>query len=129
MLREAEEKDVEAIFALISWAAKTGKVLPRSKEEIASVINHFFIWQEKNKVVGCCSLDIYSQKMAEIRSLVVLPKYQKNGIGSKLVSECLKRAKRHRIYEVLSVTDKDIFFEKLGFRKCLNNQWPMFIKP
>ncbi len=66
--------------------------------------------------------------MAEIRSLVVLPKFQGKGIGTKLVKACMKKAKKENIYEVLSVTDKVNLFKQLGFQKCLNNQWPMFIR-
>ncbi|MBI1869468.1 GNAT family N-acetyltransferase [Candidatus Gottesmanbacteria bacterium] len=129
MLRKAKKSDVSAIYLLIAWGAKNGKVLPRPEKEILGVINFFHVWEEEGKLVGCVSLDIYSKKMAEIRSLIVLPNYQGQGIGRALVSECLKKAKKAGIYEVLSITDKDGFFEKMGFSKCLQGQWPMFIKP
>jgi N-acetylglutamate synthase-like GNAT family acetyltransferase len=45
-----------------------------------------------------------------------------------LVKACLEEAKEKGVYEVLVVTDKVDFFHKLGFRKCLNDQFPMFIK-
>ena len=128
MIKKAQIKDVKEILSLITYGSELGKVLPRSKKEIASLIETFYIWVEKEKIVGCCSLEIYSKKMAEIRSLVVLPKFQGKGIGTKLVKACMKKAKKENIYEVLSVTDKVNLFKQLGFQKCLNNQWPMFIR-
>jgi len=128
MLRKAIPKDVEKIKKLIDWASHQNKVLPRRLEEIKEVLNCFYVWEENCEIVGCCSLEIYNKKLAEIRSLVVSSKYQNRGVGTNLVKACLKEAREKGVYEVLVVTDKVRFFHKLGFRKCLNNQFPMFIK-
>ncbi len=131
MLRKAKNtiEDIDFVFSLISFAAKNGKVLPRSKDEIKKVIKNFYVFETDGKVVGCCSLEIYSPKLAEIRSLVVTPQYQGKSIGRQLVNACVREATEKKIYEVLAITDKDVFFEKMGFSKCLNGQWPMFLKP
>ncbi|MBI4079088.1 MAG: GNAT family N-acetyltransferase [Candidatus Levybacteria bacterium] len=128
MIRKAISVDVQAIHSLINLAAIQGKVLPRSKNEIKEIIDSFFVWVEDGKVIGCCSLEIYSKKLAEVRSLIVLPRYQNKGIGTKLLKACLDRAKHENVYELLAVTERDHLFETLGFQKCLNNQWPMFIR-
>jgi len=129
MLRKAiYYSDALAIKKLIDWAAKKNKVLPRSLEEIQDVLDCFYVWVEHNEIVGCCSLEIYNKKLAEIRSLVVLPKYQNKGVGTNLVKTCVEEAKEKGIYEVLAITDKIKFFYKVGFRKCLDDQIPMFIK-
>lgn len=128
MLRKAKPKDLEKIEKLINFGAKKGKVLKRSKEEIKKVLGSFFVWEELREIVGCISLEIYSKKLAEIRSLVVLPKFQKKGIGRALIKECLSKAKKEGIYEVLAVTDRVDLFEKLGFSKQLSNQWPLFLR-
>ncbi len=128
MIRQAKVRDINSIKKLIDYGSKQGFILPRTKREIRENIDSFFLAEEDNKIVACCSLDIYSWKLAEIRSLVVLPEYQKRGIGARLVDECLKKAKKLKVYEVLSITKADKFFETLGFSKCLNDQWPMFIK-
>lgn len=128
MLRKAKESDINSVEKLIKNMTKYGKVLTRPKSEIKNSIKSFYIWEEKGKIIGCCSLKIYSKKIGELRSLIVLPKYQKKGIGSKLVEACINEAKSNGIYEILAITDRDRFFGRLGFKKSVDNKWPMFIK-
>jgi amino-acid N-acetyltransferase len=130
VIRKAKKTNTEiaSIFSLIADAAKQGKVLPRSYEEIEKAIEGFFVAEKDDIIIGCCALEIYSPKLAELRSLSVHSDHQGNRIGVKLVEACLQEAKRKNIFEVLAITDKDIFFEKLGFQKCLNGQWAMFVK-
>lgn len=129
MIRKATQADLSAIKKLIDWGASVGRVLPRSKKELTPIIESFYIWIDKDTVVGCCSLEIYSKKLAEIRSLVVLDTHQKQGIGRKLTEACLKEAKKKKVYELLTITDKHAFFDRLGFTTCLNGQYAMFMRP
>lgn len=129
MIRNAKITDIPEIKKLIDDAAISHKVLPRSTEELQTVIDGFFVWVDNGAVVGCCSLEVYSKKLAEIRSLVVHEKYQKKGIGKILVNACMDKAKVLGIYEVLTITEKDVFFEKMGFNKCLGGQWALFMRP
>ncbi len=128
MIRKANISDLSHIKKLIDLAAKQGKILGRSKEELKGVLDDFFVYVEEGKIIGCVSLEIYSKKLAEIRSLVVDPKYQGKGVGSALIKACIIKAKKLKIYEVLSVTHKDKMFESLGFSKQLKDQWPLFIR-
>ncbi len=130
MIRKANnsKEDIEAIYEIISVAARENLILPRTVEEIGEVIEGFFVAVEDGCVVGCCAIEIYNEKLAEIRSLAVLPEYQKNGFGQRLVNACVAFAIDRGIREVLTITDKDAFFEKSGFLKTLNGQWAMFMK-
>lgn len=129
-LRKAQPKDINAIFLLIKSVAKEGQLLQRDKGDIKENINTFFVWDDPKKgVAACCGLTMYSKKLAEIRSLVVREDFQKHGIGNMLVKECLKLAREQGIYEVLAITDRVSFFNNLGFRKWLGNQYPMIIRP
>lgn len=127
MIRKANIKDLETIYSLLQEGVSTGKVLKRSLKELNNVIKNFFVFEEDNKVIGCCSLEIYNQKLAEIRSLVVTSEYRNRGIGSELVQKCLDEAKRKGIHQALSVTDKCDLFEKLGFRSEVDEKQAMFV--
>lgn len=107
MIRKAKIKDLKIIYSLLQEGVSSGKVLKRSSEELKKALKSFFVYEENGKIVGCCSLEIYSQKLAEIRSLVVTSGYRNRGIGSALVQRCLDEAKGKGIYQVLSVTDKN----------------------
>ncbi len=75
----------------------------------------FFVAEEGGEVVGCCAVDIYSKKIAEVRSLVVDPDFQGRGIALALVKKCVAKARSHGVREVLAITGAVKLFEKLGF--------------
>ncbi len=127
MIRKAKIKDLKVIYSLLQEGATSGKVLKRSLKELKSAIKNFYVYEENNKVVGCCSLEIYSQKLAEIRSLAVTAEYRNRGIGSALVKNCLDKAKKKGVYQVLSVTDKCDLFERFGFKNEVDEKQAMFV--
>lgn len=127
MIRKAKIKDLKLIHALLQEEVSNGKVLKRSIWELKTVIKSFFVFEENSKIVGCCNLEIYSKKLAEIRSLVVSSEYRNRGIGSALVKKCLDRAKKEGIYQVISITDKSDLFERFGFRTEVDEKQAMFI--
>lgn len=128
MLRQAKQSDIKEIKQLIDYASKINKVLSRPTKDLKENIKNFYVYLEKARIIGCCSLEVYSKKLAEIRSLVVSPSKQRKGIGKSLVLACLKRAKKLKIYEVLSITDQIKFFKKVGFSGVLHNQMAMMLK-
>ena len=67
------------------------------------------------KIVGFAALEIYSSKMAELRSLAVSPDYQRHGIGKQLVKACVERAKQQNVFEVMAITSTEEFFQRCGF--------------
>jgi N-acetylglutamate synthase-like GNAT family acetyltransferase len=75
----------------------------------------FFVAELEARIVGCCALQIYSQRLAEIRSLAVDPAHTHLGIGSQLVAACKERAKERGVKQVMAVTSSPGFFEKLDF--------------
>src|SRR3989344_9183678 len=96
--RKAKKNDRKNIKSIVSLYPK---VLMQAH---ISRWNTFFVAENDGKVVGCCALDIYSKRIAEMRSLVVLPDYQGMGIASKLIELCLNQAKKKRILEVITIT-------------------------
>lgn len=126
MIRKASIKDIEAIYSLLQEGINDGKILKRSKNELVKIIDSFFVLEDDNKIVGCCSLEVYSKKLAEVRSLVVCSEYRNRGIGSQLIQRCLDVAKNKGIYQVVSVTDKCDLFRKFGFKTELNEKQVMF---
>lgn len=128
MIRKAKSEDVKVIRSLLLAEVPNGKVLRRSVKELKKAIRSFFVYEEDDRIVGCCSLEIYSKKIAEIRSLVVSLEYRNRGVGRTLIQECLEEARKKKIYQVLSITDKSDFFERFGFRTQVNEKQAMFLK-
>ena len=78
-------------------------------------IPSYFVAEHRGRIVGCCALQIYSQRLAEIRSLAVATDYVRHGVGRSLVEACQKRAEERGIKQVMAVTSSPEFFEKNGF--------------
>jgi amino-acid N-acetyltransferase len=115
MMRKARVGDVRTIQGLIEASASKGEMLPRSLSEIYDHLRDFYIYEQGQSLVGTCALHICWEDLAEIRSLAVLEKERRKGIGSKLVRTCLKEGKRLDIKRVFVLTYKPSFFQKFGF--------------
>lgn len=118
MLRKARIKDVRIIHGLLMHTDEhDGLVLPRSFSQLYSRLRDFVVAEEDGEVVGCCALSIIWEDLAEIRSLVVNPRYRGNRLGRKLVEACLSEAVTLGIYKVYTLTEVAGFFAGLGFEE------------
>ena len=86
----------------------------------------FFVATISGNVVGCCALQVYSKRIAEVRTLAVHPDLHDRGIASKLVEACKQRASGRGIKELFAVTSQIAFFEKLGFATFRREKTAMF---
>jgi amino-acid N-acetyltransferase len=126
-IRKAQIKEAREIFKIIDYFAKKNLLLPRSLNEIYENIRDFWIAQVNQKIVGCCSLHPYREDLAEIRSLAILPEYQKQGIGKKLLNSALKEARELGIEKVFTLTYQPEFFKKNNFKPTEKEKLPQKI--
>ncbi|MEP7288317.1 MAG: GNAT family N-acetyltransferase [Chloroflexota bacterium] len=124
MLRHARVDDVEPIRQLIE--GNLDKLLPRNSEELHELINWFWVVEQEGEIVGCCCLEIYSPKIAELRSLAVRGDCRGKGYGEQLVNAVVEEVKHHSIKQLLVVTSTPEFFENLNFGQCLNEKYALF---
>lgn len=121
MIRKATPDDIPEIEAFIKQFVTEGEVLPRTLSELEELLPTFFVAVLDGEIVGCATLEIYSWKLAEIRSLAVSPKAQGKGIGRKLVQACIDLASERNILEVMAITRSEEFFRAVGFDYTLPN--------
>ena len=122
LIRRAKLADTADIRKLIGHYAREKRLLPRQAEEIKKAYRNFFVAVCDGTLIGCVALEIYSKKLAEIRSLAVNRHWKGLNIGSALIQVCLARAKSRRIAEVMAITSSEKFFEKQGFSFALPNE-------
>lgn len=115
VIREARQADIEQVRACIEPFIKLGRLLPRTADEMEGLLANCFVAERGDRIVGCAALDVYSRKMAEIRSLAVSPDVQRMGIGKQLVEACVDRARQLHILEVMAITSTEEFFRSCGF--------------
>jgi len=115
LIRDARLPDAVPIQKLLMAYVPQGIVLSRSLVEIYQAIREFKVAEENNALVGVCSLHIWWEDLAEVRSLVVQPGREKQGIGSLLVEAALEEARRMGLKRIFALTYKPEFFRRFGF--------------
>jgi amino-acid N-acetyltransferase len=114
-ISKARLGDVPAIATLVDRYARHGAVLPRPPEDIYETVREWVVAKTDGQMVGCGSLVVLWADLAEIRSLVVSPESQGQGIGRQIVDALLAEARVLQIPRVFALTRKPGFFAKLGF--------------
>ena len=115
IVRTASDGDVDAIHRLISEHMMEGRLLPRSRQEIAARIARFIVAVDNGRVVGCADLAPLSRRLAEVRSLVVAGGARSCRIGRRLVRELEKRALVSGFESLTAFTHTPGYFVQLGF--------------
>ena len=123
-LRKATRNDVNGILALI--AHNPERLLPRPRSEVEQLLDTFWVVEDEGEILGCCCLEVYSSKIAEVRSLAVREDARNQGYGALLVETAVSEARRRHIPQVLVVTSNVDFFGKLNFKTCLNEKYALF---
>jgi amino-acid N-acetyltransferase len=123
-IRKAKLNDVPEIHRLISHYAGERILLPRTLIDIYANLWEFMVAEDEGRVVGCGALKIYSQELAEIRSLCVDETLKSHGIGRELVEDLINEAEAIGLKTVFALTVVPTFFEKLGFYQSPRERFP-----
>ena len=117
-------EDYRRLRSSVGWA-------PLMKEQAQSCLeNSDFIvsCRENSETVGCARIFWDKGYIAYLADVMVMPKYQGQGIGKTLVSECikyidsqLKEGWRIKIV-IVSAKGREQFYEKLGFQTRPNDK-------
>lgn len=126
LVRAATIDDRDSALALIEQFVLRGKILARTLDELEHVLANGYVALQKDQVVGFVTLEVYSQKLAEIRSLVVDDSLQGQGIGRRLVEKCVERARERGVFEVMAISSSEQFFRTCGFDFTLPDEKKAF---
>ncbi|MBN2767780.1 MAG: N-acetyltransferase [Campylobacterales bacterium] len=125
ILTKATLDDIDAMQELVSNDVKSGIILNRSDDEIATNIRSYILAKDEKQLVGYLALHIHSKDIAEIRSLIVHPDFRKKNIGRSMIEYALDEAQKLGIKrEVLALTYIADFFKKLGFIEIEKDEIP-----
>ena len=117
MVREAKLKDAQAIQNLICFYSEDGKMLFRTFEEIEQCIADFIVFEKNNEIVGISSLKFGWDRLVEIRSLGVDPRYHRQGIATQMIRFSIERALLQNNCDTMFVLTYAVpLFNKFGFK-------------
>lgn len=117
-------KDVDDMLIMVLDEVKSGVILPRTKDEIATNIRSYIIIKQDENIVGYGALHIYSSTLAEIRSLIIKDGFRGHKLGFKLVNRLLDNAKELELKDIFVLTYKKNFFERLEFKEIDKKDLP-----
>lgn len=115
-VRPAAIGDVPVIHHLLEIYAQQGNLLPRTMSELYRHLRDFFVVEVAARVVACAALEIFTEDLGEVRSLVVDDAHKGQGLGRLLVERILEEARRLGLKRVMALTYVPGFFHKLGFQ-------------
>ena len=115
LVKQAGLKDIDSIHNILKPYAEKGIILERTKDEIVSLVNQFYIAEKDNNPIGVISYHDYDKGLIEIRSLAVKSEYFRAGVGSKLLKKLISVLKNKDTKKIFVLTYLPQFFKKHGF--------------
>jgi amino-acid N-acetyltransferase len=114
-LRSAKGSEARSLHALISANLEEGHLLPRTLGELNVHASRFVVATRGRRVVGCAELAALSPQVAEVRSLAVDSGERGRGVGTMIVDELRRRARREGFEKLCAFTHAPAYFIQMGF--------------
>jgi len=124
VVRKAMVADGDRILRLVNELAAQQVMLPRAPASVIEHIRDFAVITCDGEFAGCGALQIAWSDLAEVRSLVVDPSIQQQGLGRALVDFLVEEANQLGIARLFAFTYVPGFFEKLGFSVVEHSSLP-----
>jgi amino-acid N-acetyltransferase len=123
-VRAAAIGDVPTIHQLLEIYAAKGNLLPRTLSELYRHLRDFFVVEADGKVVACGALEIFTEDLGEVRSLVVDETHERRGLGRLLVERITAEARAIGLQRLMALTYVPEFFHRLGFKTVSKDVLP-----
>jgi amino-acid N-acetyltransferase len=114
-LRSAAASEASSLHAMICANLEEGHLLPRSLGELRLHAERFVVAVRGRRIVGFAELAPLSPHVAEVRSLAVAARERRAGIGTMLVDELRRRARREGYEKLCAFTHTPGYFIHMGF--------------
>ena len=134
-VRPAAIGDVPTILHLLEIYSAQGNLLPRTMNELYRHLRDFFVIEADNPppppsyrqnptAKACGALEIFTEDLGEVRSLVVDDAWKGKGLGRKLVEQLIHEARAIGLKRLMALTYVPEFFHKLGFQTVAKDTLP-----
>src|SRR5581483_12173266 len=105
-----DRSQARKLHALITANLEEGHLLPRTLSDLQVHAGRFTVAMKGRTIVGCADLAALSPSVAEVRSLVVDPALRGAGVGTDLVEELRRRARREGFDKLCAFTHAPAYF-------------------
>lgn len=84
--------------------------------ELYRHLRDFFVIEIGGHIVAIGALEIFTEDLGEVRSLVVDANYERRGLGRLMVERIITEARKIGLRRVMALTYVPEFFHRLGFK-------------
>jgi amino-acid N-acetyltransferase len=126
-VRRALKKDVRAIRNLIRESVEQEELVKRTRQDIISQLQDYYVFQIDGNIVGCVALHVQPDgESAELACLSVSSAHENMGIGQKLMLFAEDAAKQKGVKSIflLSTRTFNYFQQKGAYKEGSPNDLP-----
>ncbi len=126
-MRQASIDDVGGILKLIEPLENEGVLVRRGRERIEIEVNHFYVMEHDNRIIGCAALyPFVAERTAEFACLAIDHAYRGGGRGDKLFYYCANQAKLLGFKSLFCLTTRtEHWFLERGFTELSVEKLPV----
>ena len=118
-IRDMEIEDIPFVLGIMKPFIDSGILLPRSKKTFHEEYKHYIVYAIDGIIKATAALVPYPNGDREIAGVAVDPTCSSMGIGPKLVSYLIEKAKKENAKRVFVLTTQTSdWFEHMGFTPC-----------
>ena len=115
VIRPARTSDIKVIRELIDLYTLQRRLLTKETVTLFESVQEFTVAELNGKVIGCGALHVMWEDLAEVRTLATLEEYRGKGVGKRILSDLVERAKRIGVKRLFCLTFETEFFARNGF--------------
>jgi len=120
-IRAIAPDDIPELLAMVGRSMRDAHLVPRSYEEIESLLEDFLVMTIDGNVVGCVALHVSATpKCGEVACLYVKQSHGGQGYGQRLVEAAEERARARDLPWVFALSTRAVAFftEQLEYESC-----------
>lgn len=116
VVRPAHPSDVRGIRALVDFYSLKRRLLSKETVTLYEDVQEFFVAIDGDQVVGCGSLHVLWEDLAEVRTVAVAESHLGKGVGHQILEALTERARELGLKRLFCLTFETEFFGRHGFQ-------------
>ena len=127
ILRYGQYSDLDKIHHLLEPFFKKGILLNKDRKKIEADLPRTLVYCLHDQIIGVANLYKYDKDLYELRGLAIDEKYQKSGIGRKLIHKLVRDLTMEfpdQETTIFALTKVPEFFIKQGWKLVKKEKFP-----
>jgi amino-acid N-acetyltransferase len=118
-IRDMTSSDVSDVLRIMDPYIEEGILVARDKQSLLHLYHDFVVFDVDGIVHGCAALHQHGDDQAEIAAVAVDSRYRGSGIGRRMVSYLVSKARERGLKQIFVLTTRTAdWFEQMGFQRA-----------